>query len=128
MAHEFSHLANGDTKHFTAMSGWLHGLMLGQLAAFYVNKYYPILWFTVVAFGFTLAGTVGNVAGKIIQAGFSRSRERLADHTSVRFTRNPMALAAALKKNGGQARPKRTSVLRHPDFAHLYVSEPQSFL
>jgi Zn-dependent protease with chaperone function len=127
MAHEFSHLINGDTKHFTTMSGWLHGLMFMKSAGFKIVSNYPHAFFIVLAMAISLIGTIGNVAGKLIQAAFSRTRERLADQTSAQFTRDPMALATVLKKIGGQGPPTRISKLRHPELAHLYVSEPQSF-
>ncbi len=38
---------------------------------------------------------------RLIKAGVSRQRERLADASAVQFTREPEGLAGALKKIGG---------------------------
>jgi Zn-dependent protease with chaperone function len=69
---------------------------------------------------------LANFLGMLIQAAFSRSRERLADSSAAQFTRDPKALASVLKKIGGLASPKRSSLLRHPDFRHLYAAETPS--
>jgi hypothetical protein len=46
-------------------------------------------------------GYVGLFFGRMIKAGVSRQRERLADASAVQFTRQTTGLAGALKKIGG---------------------------
>ena len=48
-----------------------------------------------------IVGYVGLFFGRMIKAGVSRSRERLADASAVQFTRQTAGLAGALKKIGG---------------------------
>jgi hypothetical protein len=48
-----------------------------------------------IAFGVFIAGSVGLLAGRLLQAAVSRRREHLADASSVQFTRNPQALQGA---------------------------------
>ncbi|MDR2367927.1 MAG: M48 family metalloprotease [Deltaproteobacteria bacterium] len=128
MAHEFSHLANSDTRHFTLMAGWLHGLLCLNTAAFRFTMQAPQIWIICLGLLVSALGFFGSVLARIIQAAFSRARERLADQSATQFTRDPLALASVLKKIGGQGALKFTSVLRHPDFRHLYAAKPPSRL
>jgi Zn-dependent protease with chaperone function len=126
LAHEFSHLVNNDTKHFTIMAGWLHGLLILKTIGFNLAHNVSHLFVLVLALIISMFGFFGNLMGSIIQSAFSRSRERLADHTAAQFTRDPLALASVLKKIGGQDAPKRSSNLRLPEFRHLYIAEAPS--
>ena len=51
--------------------------------------------------GLTIIGGIGVLLSRLIKAGVSRERERLADASAVQFTREPEGLAGALKKIGG---------------------------
>ncbi|MDR1677142.1 MAG: M48 family metalloprotease [Deltaproteobacteria bacterium] len=125
LAHEFSHLVNNDTVHFTVMAGWLHGLFCLQTAAFrLIARPMPVL--VIIGVIISIVGLIGSLMAKIIQAAFSRSREGLADSTASQFTRDPMSLASVLKKIGGQNPPLNNSLLRHPEFRHLFIAEPKS--
>jgi hypothetical protein len=56
----------------------------------------------LVAAGVAMAiGYIGLFFGRMIKAGVSRNRERLADASAVQFTRQTTGLAGALKKIGG---------------------------
>ena len=57
----------------------------------------------VIALGVCVAGSVGLVAGRLLQASVSRRREHLADASAVQFTRNPGGLAGALKTVSGKS-------------------------
>jgi hypothetical protein len=48
-----------------------------------------------------IIGGIGVLLSRLIKAGVSRQRERLADASAVQFTREPEGLAGALKKIGG---------------------------
>ncbi|MDR2302559.1 MAG: M48 family metalloprotease [Deltaproteobacteria bacterium] len=128
LAHEFSHLANSDTRHFTLMAGWLHGLLVLNTLSFRLLTTRPNVVLIFLSASIMLVSFLANCLGKVIQAAFSRSRERLADSSAAQFTRDPLALASVLKKIGGQSDPKRGSLLRHPDFRHLYATEIPSLL
>ncbi|MDR1677141.1 MAG: M48 family metalloprotease [Deltaproteobacteria bacterium] len=126
LAHEFSHLVNNDTVHFTLMAGWLHGLFCLRTAAYHIFTNLPRITFLIIGLIISIIGLIGSLMAKIIQAAFSRSRERLADYTATQFTRDPASLASVLKKIGGQEPSKRNSFLRHPEFSHLFISDPKS--
>ena len=105
VAHEFSHILNGDMRLNLRLIGVLHGLFMlatggrlllrsggGRSSGRHRGG--------MVALGAALvvAGYVGVLAGRLIRAAVSRQREFLADASAVQFTRNPSAVAGALRK------------------------------
>ena len=114
MAHEFSHILNGDIRLNIRMTGVLHGIVfiavIGRIlceigfSADSHNENDPrgflagigVLGLVIAAFG-----AIGVFMGKCIKSSISRQREYLADAAAVQFTRNPQAMAGALKKIGG---------------------------
>ncbi|MHC9084928.1 M48 family metalloprotease [Luteimonas sp. RIT-PG2_3] len=107
IAHEFSHILNGDMRLNIHLIGVLFGiLMLGLIgrklllhgSALRGRSGVPVLIGALVAI---LIGAVGLFFGRMIKAGVSRSREVLADASAVQFTRQTAGLAGALKKVAG---------------------------
>jgi len=105
VAHEFSHILNGDMRLNLRLIGVLHGLFMlatagrlllrgGSSRSSGKNRG------GMVALGVALivSGYVGVLAGRLIRAAVSRQREFLADASAVQFTRNPVAVAGALRK------------------------------
>lgn len=123
VAHEFSHILNGDMRINTRLIALLFGILslviLGRgllRAAFYTggsSKKGGGGAIPLAAGGIALmiVGGIGLLAGRLIQAAVSRQREYLADAAAVQFTRNPAGLSGALKKLGGSALRGR---LGHP--------------
>ena len=106
VAHEFSHILNGDTSINLRLIAVLHGILFIGMIGFgllrggiYSRKNgMPIL---ALGAGLLAIGYGGTFFGKMIKAGVSRQREYLADATAVQFTRDPSGIADALKKIGG---------------------------
>jgi Zn-dependent protease with chaperone function len=105
IAHEFSHILNGDTRLNTQLMGALYGIMavglMGRLilrALRAARDGRVAVLALVPGVGLTAIGYIGLFAGRMIQAAVSRSREYLADASAVQFTRNPAGIAGALKK------------------------------
>ncbi|HET8819562.1 MAG TPA: M48 family metallopeptidase [Xanthomonadaceae bacterium] len=108
IAHEFSHILNGDMRLNIRLMGLLFGiLMLGLIGrkVLYLGSggrrgrgSAPILAAALVAI---VIGYVGVFFARMIKAGISRTRESLADAAAVQFTRQTAGLAGALKKIGG---------------------------
>lgn len=112
LAHEFSHILNGDMRLNIRLIGGLAGIMtISQIG-------YTILRNTerrsgssksgndgnalyLFAFLLLVIGYVGAFFARLIQIAVSRQREFLADASAVQFTRNPLGIAGALKKIGG---------------------------
>ncbi|HEY1069596.1 MAG TPA: M48 family metallopeptidase [Thermomonas sp.] len=109
VAHEFSHVLNGDMRLNVRLIGVLFGILMIGLIGRKVLEYGrfggsrnknagALLVAALVAM---VVGYVGLFFGRMIKAGVSRSRERLADASAVQFTRQTAGLAGALKKIAG---------------------------
>jgi len=111
IAHEFSHVLNGDMRLSTRLIGWLFGLMVIALIGRFVLSHAPrggggrkgggaILVIMAAALAVMILGYIGLFFGRLIQAAVSRRRESLADASAVQFTRDPTGLRGALVKIG----------------------------
>ncbi|WP_447729668.1 M48 family metallopeptidase [Pseudoxanthomonas suwonensis] len=107
IAHEFSHVLNGDMRLNIRLVGVLFGIMMLTLIGQRILTYgrlgrsrdgAPLLITALVA---VVVGSIGVFFGRLIKAGVSRQREYLADASAVQFTRQTHGLAGALKKIGG---------------------------
>lgn len=114
IAHEFSHILNGDMRINIRLIGLLFGILMIALIGRKVMLYGSIgrrgrgaLAMLAAALVALIVGYVGLFFGRMIKAGVSRSRERLADASAVQFTRQTDGLAGALKKIGGLAEGSR---------------------
>jgi Zn-dependent protease with chaperone function len=106
IAHEFSHILNGDMR----LNLRLLGIIFGILCLAIIGR---VLLYArggnsrdrnaLPFFGAALLviGWIGVFFGRLIQAAVSRQREFLADASAVQFTRNPLGITGALKKIGG---------------------------
>ena len=107
IAHEFSHILNGDMRLNIRMMGVLFGIMvLGMLGRMTLrgarhsrNKNAAAI--LVVGLGLMILGWVGLFGARLVKAAVSRQREFLADASAVQFTRQTDGIANALKKIGG---------------------------
>lgn len=115
IAHEFSHILNGDMRLNIRLIGVLFGILMLAIIGRKVlelgrgrdKNAGAILVAALIAM---IVGYIGLFFGRLIKAGVSRSRERLADASAVQFTRQTAGLAGALKKIGGL---EEGSKLRH---------------
>jgi len=129
IAHEFSHILNGDMRLNLRLIGVLHGILLLALLGRIVLDNSRVSSRSkngggIVFFGLALLviGYIGVFFGNLIKAAASRQREFLADASAVQFTRNPGGIAGALKKIGGF----ETSAVHHPraqEASHMFFGE-----
>ena len=94
VAHELSHLYEGDTRLNMELAGYVFGLeMLFNYGEEWQERGNPV-------FGLPLMGVgwLGWLAGQMLKAAVSRQREHLADARAVQWTRNPDGLGRALRK------------------------------
>ncbi len=111
VAHEFSHILNGDMRLNQQLMGLSFGILaLSQIgrwllcsARFRSSRRSSGAAMMGVSIGATLLliGSIGLFFSRLIKAGVSRQREMLADASAVQFTRDRDGLAGALKKIGG---------------------------
>jgi uncharacterized tellurite resistance protein B-like protein len=64
-------------------------------------------------------GSIGVLAGRILQAAVSRRREVLADASAVQFTRNPAGLANALKRIAASPLASAVRSVRREEIGHM---------
>jgi len=140
IAHEFSHILNGDMRMNIRMIGILHGiLLLGLIGHVLLRSFFVLggrsrssndkgsagIVMAMVSAGLVLIviGAIGSIIGGLIKAAVSRQREYLADASAVQFTRNPSGIAGALKRIGGFSQHGR---LEHPNAgiaSHMYFAQ-----
>ncbi len=130
IAHEFSHVLNGDMRLSTRLIGWLFGLTVIATVARLVLRHMPrrsggrkggaaIGVIMLAAFVVLILGWIGLFFGRLIQAAVSRKRESLADASAVQFTRDPQGLRGALIKIGALGAGSRFSDTDAEEVAHL---------
>jgi Zn-dependent protease with chaperone function len=113
IAHEFSHIVNGDMRLNLRLVGVVFGLLLvalagqklveggAQVGARRSDDVRVSLALLVFGGALFALGYLGLMCGRAIKAAVSRGREYLADASAVQFTRNPDGIGGALRKIGG---------------------------
>ena len=132
IAHEFSHILNGDMRLNLRLIGILQGLLfiyiLGRLllegtweASFHNrDREKGNLPFIVVGLSVAAIGAIGLLFGRLIKSAVSRQREFLADASAVQFTRNPDGLAGALRRIGGFTTGSKIRTPKAEEASHLF--------
>jgi Zn-dependent protease with chaperone function len=137
IAHEFSHILNGDMRLNIRLIGWLHGILVIAMIGYLIvrtlsytrssnssnNKKGDGL-FALMLGGFALIaiGYVGVFFAQLIKAAVSREREYLADSSAVQFTRNSAGIANALKKIGGWKGGSQIRSLEAEEASHMFFA------
>jgi Zn-dependent protease with chaperone function len=123
IAHEFSHLLNGDMKLNLRLMGLIFGILcltvIGRVLIRTRGRKNPL---PLLGLALIIVGWVGVLFGRLIQAAVSREREFLADASAVQFTRNPSGLAGALKKIGGITQGSQLQSDRAEEASHLFFA------
>ncbi len=139
VAHEFSHILNGDMRLNLRLMGLLFGIVMitvfGRIllrSAFYSghgghrrssrDNGGGII--AIAGFGLALVviGYLGVLLAHLIKAAVSRQREFLADASAVQFTRNPDGIGGALKKIGGLSYGSRVVDPHAEEASHMFFA------
>lgn len=143
IAHEFSHVLNGDMRMSIRLIGVLHGILLIGLTGQLIFRMFLysgsgrssnrnsnnsgggqiILVIIAVGVSLLILGFIGTFFGNLIKAAVSRQREYLADASAVQFTRNPSGIAGALKRIGGAKAGSRLKTAKAAEASHMYFSQ-----
>jgi len=132
IAHEFSHILNGDMRLNLQLMGLLHGILLVAIIGYYVVRgsgggyrsssrrdkgggQIILLGLAMIVIGY-----VGLFFARLIKAAVSRQREYLADASAVQFTRNPDGIAGALKKIGALSAGSRMESAEAESASHMF--------
>jgi Zn-dependent protease with chaperone function len=123
IAHEFSHILNGDMRLNIRLMGLIFGIVcltvIGRLLIRTRGRKNPLPLFGLALI---VIGGAGVFFGRLIQAAVSRQREGLADAAAVQFTRNPAGLAGALKKIGGLEEGSKLESPHAEEASHLFFA------
>ena len=132
VAHELAHVSNRDSRLNIHLMGMVYGLnalyVLGRgifrSSAIASRRHRGRSQAPMLLIGLMLIilGTLGALAGRILQSAVSRQRESLADATGVQFTRNPLGLANALKKIGATTAGSRVNGTHAEEARHMFFA------
>lgn len=136
IAHEFSHIFNGDMRINLRLIAILNGiLIIGSIGHILLrsssrsgfrmrssrnNSNVPFL---AVGVGLMIIGYTGTFFGNWIKAAVSRQREFLADASAVQYTRDPSSIAGALKRIGGYADGSRVAHPNTAEVSHMFFGQ-----
>ena len=129
IAHEFSHVLNGDMRINIRLMGVLFGiLVIGVVAREFllrarVGNNKNAGGIVLVAIAVMLVGYIGLFFGRLIKAGISRQREYLADASAVQFTRQNSGIAGALKKIGALAEGSKFTAANGEEVSHMLFGD-----
>jgi Zn-dependent protease with chaperone function len=136
IAHEFSHVLNGDMR----LNIRLMGLLFGILVLAIVGR--KVIWFGggrgnrrdggggqvwMIGLALIVVGYIGYFFARLIQAAVARSRESLADASAVQFTRQTDGIAGALKKIAILSEGSELQVANKQEVAHMLFGEAGKF-
>lgn len=137
IAHEFSHILNGDMRLNMRIIAVLHGiLVIGEAGSvlFHIGFSDDVyrsrserrggnFIIGLLGVGLIALGWFGQLFGALIKAAVSRQREFLADASAVQFTRNPEGIGGALRVIGGHMQGSHVSHERAHELGHLFFSQ-----
>ncbi|HHX8276955.1 TPA: M48 family metallopeptidase [Vibrio diabolicus] len=138
IAHEFSHILNGDMRLNTRLIGVLFGITciahFGHLvldnthhtsrvsrSSSDSDKGFAIIM--LIAIICLVLGWIGTLFGSMIKAAISRQREFLADASAVQFTRNDQGIAGALKKIGSHMAGSSLNTKASDEMSHMMFGQ-----
>jgi hypothetical protein len=148
IAHEFSHIHNGDMRLNIRLIGLLHGILVIGLTGYAILRSIRYMGssrsssrrggkdggggiiIAILALGAALVaiGFIGNFFGKLIKAAVSRQREFLADASAVQFTRNPDGIGGALQKIGAHSGHARLIAPKAEEASHMFFGAAVTFM
>lgn len=129
VAHELSHIREGDTRLFMRLAGMVLGLeLLHNLGRDLcdTNDQGQRTLLVVPGVALLVAGYVGWLAGRMLRSAVSRQREFLADARAVQFTRSKEGLGGVLRKVEAEQHEAGLEPERfHPGLHHMLLIGPE---
>jgi Zn-dependent protease with chaperone function len=139
VAHEFSHVLNGDARLNLKLMALVHGLfwptIVGRVLvrgttrapeigeSIFDEGTHPVFLPTApLGMLFLIIGGISSPLVRLLKSLICREREWLADAAAVQFTRNPAGISGALKKIGGLFKQGRLDTPFAETASHLYFA------
>lgn len=134
IAHEFSHVLNGDMRLNIRLVGALFGVVMLGLIGRKVLTHARfsrvggrdsggVAAVVLIALAITVIGYIGVFFARLIKAAVSRQREFLADASAVQFTRQTRGIAGALKKIAGVPDGSRLVQAEGEEVSHMLFGD-----
>ena len=134
VAHEFSHIFNGDMALNLRLVCMLNGLLIIGLAGRFLMRAGTATSATsrstgnsqanmaavLTGVGLCILGAVGLFVAGMIKSAINRQREYLADASAVQFTRQNAGIVGALKKIGGYGHHSYLATPYRDTYSHLF--------
>lgn len=136
IAHEFSHILNGDMRLNVHLAAMLKGItFVGDIGHLLLHSSHrtrsgehlhtgnsgvglPVLGLTLWALGW-----LGGLAAGFIKAAISRQKEYLADASAVQYTRSADGIGDALKVIGGYIPGTLVHAARAMEMSHIFFGQ-----
>ncbi len=130
VAHEFSHILNGDMRLNLRLIALLHGIVfIGKVGEILLrgsrsrNRRKSNGQIAIVGLILMVIGWLGTLFGQLIKAAVSRQREYLADASAVQFTRDRKGISDALKLIGGSQFGAELQSDQRSEVSHLFFGQ-----
>ncbi|MBS0571612.1 MAG: M48 family metallopeptidase, partial [Proteobacteria bacterium] len=127
IAHEFSHVLNGDMRLNIRLMGVLFGILvigiIGRKIAANTGRSRDSGYAVLIGIAILAIGYIGVFFGRLIKAGISRQREYLADASAVQFTRQTNGICGALKKIGALPAGSKLDSGETEEVAHMLFGD-----
>lgn len=134
IAHEFSHIHNGDMRLNIRLIGLLNGILIIGIIGYIIMRSSSRSRYSrssrnsgggiiFLGLGLMVIGFAGTFFGNMIKAAVSRQREYLADASAVQFTRSNNGIAGALKRIGGNANGSIMEAAGAAEISHTLFGE-----
>ncbi len=136
IAHEFSHILNGDMRLNMRLIGVSFGILVIALSGRMIlrglahsrrssgrDSGQVLLLGMALGLMLVAVGYIGVLFTRLIKAAVSRHREFLADASAVQFTRNPHGIAGALKKIAVSPLRATLTSAESEEIGHMLIAE-----
>jgi Zn-dependent protease with chaperone function len=129
IAHEFSHVLNGDMRLNIRLLGVAFGILVVAIVGRKIaeasrhSRSRDAAGIILLGVALLVVGYVGVFFARLIKASISRQREYLADASAVQFTRQTDGIAGALKKIGGLAEGSKLASHDGEEVSHMLFGD-----
>jgi Zn-dependent protease with chaperone function len=142
IAHEFSHILNGDMRLNIRLAAMLKGITfigdVGHMLLLSSNRARTGVTVTrsnnkspavpLLGLALWLLGWLGGLAAGFIKAAISRQKEFLADASAVQYTRNPDGIGDALRVIGAYLPGTLVHAGRAAEMSHIFFGQIEHHL